>query len=329
MSEWTRPEIDTLQEVIRSSSGNLVLCSPFIRREVLEIVQVALPPEITEVEVWTRLSFRDWLTGASEPDGLLDFRDEIVDAGRQFGVRQGSRLHAKVVLSDGELALAGSANLTMGGFRRNLELVRVVDGAEVGQLRGVVNQIRPELTRVTTAELRDFVTQCSDMTEVQEALLDLIREESPPDEVEQIHTQLLSYREFWTHLEESDSPLASEVLRIAKNLDRNNNTGKVKQAFFGVQRFLQEYPRHRRFVEALDDRAWFDVRESPLFDDWGRFLNDFAEESNVPHRYSIRTLRSYLTESSGGTRTGGGGGDNELKRVWPFVGRAMREREES
>ena len=60
--------------------------------------------------------------------------------------------------------------------------------------------------------------------------------------------------------------------------------------------------------------------------DWQGFLADFREEHNEAHRYAIRTLTGYLTPSSGGTRTGGGGGDNELKRVWPFVARVMSRR---
>ncbi len=224
-----RPDIDTLRAVISSSTGNLILCSPFIRKEALEIVQVSLPLAVSQVEIWTRLSFHDWLTGASEPDGLLEFRDEIVGAGHKFDLRQGMHLHAKAVISNGEVALAGSANLTIAGYRRNLELIRLVDGNEVSQLRTIIDRMRTHLTPVGDQELREFVKRCLDKIEQQEALLDLIREELPPEEI--ASAQLLSYRDFWDYLEHSDSPLALEVLRIAKNLDDNNNSGKVKQAF--------------------------------------------------------------------------------------------------
>ena len=326
MSYWFRPDIESLERVIRSSAGSLVLCSPFIRRDVLEKIDAVIPDSVEQIEVWTKLSFRDWLVGASEPDGLLEFvaRDWAHDL--PVSVFHGERLHAKVIVSDGPEALAGSANLTRGGFVRNEELMRIVDGREVNQLKQVALGIRSELVQVSEPELRQFVTSCMNSVETQEALLDLIREELPVDDAMLTHRgSLLSYSRFWEHLENSPSPIAREVLHIAKNRDRNNNTGKVKQAFFGIQRFLQEYPVHQEYVGELDDRQWFDVRESHLLDDWIEFLQLFEDEIDSDHHYSIRTLRGYLPESSGGRLTGGGGGVSQLQRVWPFVGRMMQE----
>ena len=134
----------------------------------------------------------------------------------------------------------------------------------------------------------------------------------------------MPYRDFLAFLRSRRSDLAKEILRIATNADGNNNTGKVKQAFFGVQRFLQEYPHHRTTVERLSIRSWFDVKQSTLLSDWRAFLSQFSNEVNPGYEYSIPTLRGYLPVADGGTLRGGGGGSNELKRVWPYVGRAIR-----
>ena len=219
------------------------------------------------------------------------------------------------------MAMAGSANLTGGGFSRNLEASRLVTGEEIMQLRDVVNVMRPRLTAVPQDQFEGFVSECVAKIDSQEALLDLIRWEIPtphlgPD-------PLVSFRDFWGYLASHNSPLARELLRIAKNEDGNNNSGKVKQAFFGIQRFLQEYPQHRDFVGVLPEN-WFDVADSLLWPDWIRFLGDFAEETVDAYGYKMPTLIRYLTPNSGGTRAGGGGGDNELKRVWPFVAAATR-----
>ena len=154
------------------------------------------------------------------------------------------------------------------------------------------------------------------------SLLDLIRKEMPPPDLGP--PPLVSYGEFLNYLDSQTSPVAKQILRIAKNLDHNNNTGKVKQAFYGIQRFLQEFPAHRHYVAGLPDDEWFDVSsESMMFEDWRRFLQDYRSEDNPTYAYSISTLIRYLTLTSGGVRTGGGGGDNELKRVWPFVARVI------
>ena len=134
----------------------------------------------------------------------------------------------------------------------------------------------------------------------------------------------MPYRGFLAFLRSRRSKLAKDILHIATNADGNNNTGKVKQAFFGVQRFLQEYPQHRSTVDRLPTRSWFDVKQSALLSDWRDCLSQFSKEVNPGYEYSIPTLRGYLPVTDGGTLRGGGGGSNELKRVWPYVGRALR-----
>ena len=327
MSRWLRPDLSILRQVVRSSHGRLLVCSPFISRSLLEIVADDLPSGIGSVEVWTKLDLRDWLVGASEPDALPDFAEALLPNVESVEIRSGRPLHAKTVISDGPQALAGSANLTRGGFFRNYELARIVDSHdEVVQLRTTLDTIRPRLRVVTPEELATFVGACHAKVESQEALLELIRGELPPEAG--TRGGLVAYSEFWQFLDDSDSPVAAQILTIAKNLDRNNNTGKVKQAYFGIQRFLQEYPQHLAFAAALDETEWFDVHDSAIEADWVAFLSSHENESDEDHRYSIATLRRYLTPSSGGTRRGGGGGDNELKRLWPFVGRAMLRRQQ-
>ena len=327
MSAWVSPDVARLEEVVAAARGRLLLCSPFVSPPALNIVANALPKKVNALEVWTRLDSRDWLTGASDPEGLLDFIRQVEEPSRPIVIRQSERLHAKIILSDGAKAMAGSANLTAGGFMRNIEAGRVATGREVEQLRGLVAEMRPKLQSVSREQFEQFVAQCAAAVETKEALLDLIRQEAPPVVLGQ--TALMPYRDFLAHLRSSRAKLAKDILRIATNEDGNNNTGKVKQAFFGVQRFLQEYPRHRPTaanlpIRNLSARNWFNVMDSDMADDWRRFLSAFGQETSLDYRYSMPTLLGYLTVAQGGTRRGGGGGDNEFKRVWPLAGRALR-----
>ena len=327
MSVWISPDADRLREVVTASRGRLLLCSPFVSTPALNIVADALPKKVNALEVWTRLDARDWLTGASDPEGLLDFIGQVEGQTGPVAIRRASHLHAKIVLSDGGKAMAGSANLTAGGYMRNIEAARVATGREVDQLRGLVAEMRPKLESVSRAQFEDFVARCAAAVETKESLLDLIRrEEGTAPAIGPASAPLMPYSEFLAYLRSGRSQLAKEVFRIAKNRDGNNNQGKVKQAFFGVQRFLQEYPQHRSTVAALSVREWFEVTQSGMAADWLRFLNDFGQEVNPGYGYSIQTLRSNLPVAYGGWRTGGGGGNNELKRVWPLAGRALRDR---
>ena len=261
MNRWLSPTSNTLEEVISTSSGRLLLCSPYISRPGLNIVADALPSEVSRIEIWTKLDPHDWLTGASDYEGLLDFVQQTQPQVDNISLRESSTLHAKIIVSDGPRGLAGSANLTGGGFGGNLEVARLVSDTELDELRDFAESMRSSLSPVNFQQFDDFVAQCVAKIDSREALLDLIRKEMLPVNVTpQI---LVSYGDFLNYIESHASPVADEVLRIAKNLDRNNNTGKVRQAFFGVQRFLQEYPNHRDHIASLPDDEWFDISTDP------------------------------------------------------------------
>ncbi len=318
---WTAPTFDALTQVIAGANNRLLLCSPYISRPALHVVSDALPKSVNHIEVWTKLSAEDWLVGASQPDGLLEFIDLVESRNVTTSVRESHSLHAKIIYSDGDEGLAGSSNLTAGGFGNNLEVVKRVNGSELAELRTFAETLRPQLNSVPLESFRNFVGQCLDKIDSQEALLQLIREEIPDGTIGT--SQLIPYSDYLRLVDQSTSQLEIQIRTIARNLDNNNNSGKIKQAFYGIQRFLQEYPQHLTFIRGLPQQEWFDVSESALWNDWRAFLTNYAAESSDAYSYSIAALIRYLTPSSGGTRTGGGGGDNELKRVWASVGRMM------
>lgn len=323
MSTWLSPSTTQLREVIAASKGHLLLCSPYISTPALNIVAEELPQKVEKLEFWTKLDARDWLTGASDPEGLLDFMSRVERKTGPIAIRYSNHLHAKIILSGGAKAMAGSANLTAGGYMRNIEAARVVTGQERQQLHNVVQNMRSKLQAVSRNDFEKFVIDCTAAIDSKEKLLDLIRKEVPVVQLSQ--AQLVSYGDFLKYLRSRHGALAQEILRIATNQDGNNNTGKVKQAFFGVQRFLQEYPEHRSTIANLNPSKWFDINQSNMAADWKQFLTRFGQEVNPYYEYSLATLRGYLPVAYGGTLTGGGGGSNELKRVWAPAGRSLRQ----
>ena len=323
MNSWRAPNFGDLARFAEESRGAVLLCSPFVSKTALDVVLESLrPSDVSSVEVWTRLVPSDYLTGASDPEGLLDFLEQAAELVGPVSLRQSPRLHAKIFTSDGDIGLAGSANLTPGGFGRNHEVVRVAEGDELALLRDFTETLRTRLEPVSLDAFRAYVSRCNELHGSQEALLDLIREEALKSG--SITRTLIPYGRFLEFVAEQESSIAREILTIARNIDGNNNTGKIKQAFYGVQRFLQLNPRLISQVASLPDTEWFDVSEGPFDSEWRSFLTAYREEESGEYGYSIGTLVGYLTPTSGGRRTGGGGGDNQLKRVWPFVGRLMR-----
>ena len=164
----------------------------------------------------------------------------------------------------------------------------MVRGAELLELRHFVESIRPKLDGVGLAGFRSFVSSCLAKVDSQEALLDLIRGEMPPHDV--TARSLIPYSTYIEYLRNSNASQDRDILAIALNLDHNNNSGKVKHAFYGIQRFLQEYPQHLAYVAGLDPDQWFDVRLSPLWADWRSFLDAYESEASDAYQYRMRTL---------------------------------------
>ena len=174
---WKSPTFEDLSEIVTAANERLVLCSPYISRPALALVNDALPESVIHIDIWTKLSAEDWLIGASHPDGLLEFIESVASRKVATTLRESSKLHAKIIISDGDEGLAGSANLTAGGFSNNLEVIRRVSGTELDNLKAFAETIRRELSLINLDDFKDFVNKCLSKIDSQEALLELIRED--------------------------------------------------------------------------------------------------------------------------------------------------------
>ena len=319
---WKTPTSEDLSYIARSATESLHICSPFITRPGIDILAKALPDSVSRVEVWTKFDSRDWMTAASEPDGLLEFI-ETLPSSPQIDIRISDRLHAKFIVANEQVGIAGSANLTLGGFGGNIEIARLVSPLEIKELTDYIQVVRGELSVASLEQLREFVSQCQGLAPDKEALLDLIRGVLPEPVTGRSPIRPIS--EFMDSLAEQTGYVVDEVRKIYFNQDGNNRTGHLKQGYYAVQRFFQERPDYRGAVSqvSLDDA--YDIRgQVELHQAWLVFFQD-SEESDSHFGYDFNTLRGYLTPNFGGVRTGGGGGDYPFRLVWPLVARMMSQ----
>lgn len=318
---WKRPQVADFRDVIRAATSELMICSPFVTRHGLMVVQQELQPGVQRIEVWTRLNLRDWVTGASDADALLDFLDSL-PGGVASELYCSDLLHAKFVIADGWRAMAGSANLTRGGLGENIEIGRLVVSPEIEELLTYVKDTRALLTPTTRGQLRDFVTRAQKLAPEREALIDLVRETAAPPPGRRPLERLSAFIAFCKNY---SGEAADNIQVIYYNTDGNNRTGHLKQAFYAVQRFLQEYPVHIAFVAQQPADKPFDLRGTPVESDWREFITRFHSEADATLGYDISILvDTYLTPEFGGARQGGGGGDYPFKLVWPLVARMMQ-----
>lgn len=314
---WQYPDQDLLREVTRTASGTLLIASPFVSRRALDIVADNLPTSVTSVEFWTRLALRDWMTGASDHEALADF---IEDVSLNRGVRllTSDRLHTKLILSSGSVAVAGSANLTNGGYFRNIELVRASSAEEIAELQSYAELARAQLTPTSRAELDQFLGACLARQPDRQALLELIAEFpstgglQPVQVLEQFCRQNPSY-------------LTNVVLGTSTGTDRTNRTGHVHQSFFTIQRFFQEHPEYVPQIASSSLEEDFEPASVPgLVVAWVDFMRSHAGEAGEPpFQYAFSSMIRNLPPAYGGDRTGGGGWVAPFKRAWPITARIV------
>jgi len=321
---WKRPEAADFREVVASAESKLIMCSPFVTRYGLNVVGSALQGGLKEVEVWTRLKLRDWVTGAGEPDALLDFLDSL-PSGTHSHLFSSDLLHAKFFIADDKKGIAGSANLTRGGLGGNIEVGAVVVAPEVNELLAYAQDTRGLLTPTTRKELSDFVTRAQRLAPEREALIDLIQGAAAPIPGRR---PLIRLTEFVKYCQGFSGEAPDNIHAIYRNEDSSNRSGHLKQAFYAVQRFFQEYPNHLTFVAAELAHHPFDLRGTPVEKSWKAFITTFHDETDPDLGYDLSTLvDTYLTPGFGGVSrpggAGGGRGDYPFKLVWPLVARMM------
>lgn len=94
---------------------------------------------------------------------------------------------------------------------------------------------------------------------------------------------------------------------------RDSTRGHLFQAAGAVQRFLEAHPEHVATIQAASPLEPYKPAGQVLAD-WTDFI---AEHDGTYGQgrfgYNYDTLKRYLTPKYGGTRTGGGGGDNEFE----------------
>lgn len=165
---WKSPSPADIGVVVSQATDSLHICSPFITVRGIGLVSDHLPKTLSNLEIWTRLDARDWLTGASEAGELLNFI-EALDGTVQVTLKISPALHSKFIVARNgrdSLAIVGSANLTGGGYGSNIEIVRLVSGNEVNEIAQYVDEVTGSLAPCSMETLRQFVASCESLKAV-------------------------------------------------------------------------------------------------------------------------------------------------------------------
>jgi HKD family nuclease len=338
-----RPTWEHLKAVLGASAKRALVCSPYITRSGVDYLFDALPDKVA-LELITRLSPSDWVSGASDPEALSTLLALWHGEGNPTSLCVVQRLHAKVYSADDSRVIVGSSNLSEGGFDRNIELVVEVAGdAARDAVSALQTACSPHLREVSLDALRRWIDRSRDtvfaarataaeepevLSEVQADLDQMLGFGTASSAPSPVRTADIAPFIAWLDTRQ-ELPGARVIMNRHRNTEGQNLVGHVKQCFFGSSRFLKEHPQFVTVasdaLDALSAEDVYQMTDPALREAWAAHLDAHALDRD--ESYSYPTLRGILPPSLGGTRQGGGGGISTLKRLLPLVARYLRERQ--
>jgi hypothetical protein len=111
---------------------------------------------------------------------------------------------------------------------------------------------------------------------------------------------------------------------LRKGVGQSQGTrGHMTQAIGAVQEFFDTSPTHIASIEVADRTSPFEltaIGNAKMLKDWKTWLRGRSGPyGKRAFGYNYDTLKGIVTPSLGGSRTGGGGGDDELKTALRLV----------
>lgn len=159
-----KPDKDSFELLIKEKPKKIIICSPWISTEgVKMLTETILSRDLSEMEcleIWFRVTTDDFIFNRTDYQGLLDFCQQIVKScGLSIlSLRQDEKLHAKFYQCDNYYYI-GSANLTLNGFGKNIEIMLEDNVNHHEILIGIMN-LREKLSSVSLLQIKNFIKMC-------------------------------------------------------------------------------------------------------------------------------------------------------------------------
>ena len=109
---------------------------------------------------------------------------------------------------------------------------------------------------------------------------------------------------------------------LEKGMGQKDSTrGHVTQAIGATQRFLDKHKKWKGSIRRANPTKPFDIAANPkMLNDWKSWLSaQSGTNGKKAFGYKYDTLKRILTPALGGRCRGGGGGNDELKRVFRLI----------
>lgn len=103
----------------------------------------------------------------------------------------------------------------------------------------------------------------------------------------------------------------------------HNTQSHVRHSYGVAQVFLNEYPDAIAIIKSSPQSNPFDLKSSPILQDFKDFIKDKTGSFGPNQEYSFDTFRKVIPENLGGDLPSGGGGAHEFKTALRLVAEIM------
>lgn len=326
--------IELIKQASKDSKEGLI-CTPYYSERGLQLLAPFFE-NAEKVEFWTRFSPLDWKAGVADMAALNKRIQSVLDKNKEFDIRVSDDLHAKIYNFSSDNVIIGSANLTWSAMTNNIEIVCQLTDKDAAISLDFLSSLRNKLTPVKAETFADYVAvavdaiskphvepleEDSEMNAAIELAEEVFRKALAPiapDAPKLLHMEI---EEFIEYCRSESTDVSREV--IDRYEGKHNLQGHVKHCFFGVFRFLSEFPEFIDQIAATPGNSLYDLTDTTVNIHWRNFLLTHSNEIDKEQGFSFRTLRVYLPPILGGICSGGGGGSGTLKRIFPLVARML------
>lgn len=135
MEILTTGHYDRIKKLFKGAKNNIKIISPFLSKTLADELCEIVKNNSIKCEFITRIYLEDLFVKANNIDAI----EKMIKAGIQVYALK--YLHTKLYIFDESVAVLGSANFTVSGFKSNIELSLLVDSKEEVQSLELVSEL--------------------------------------------------------------------------------------------------------------------------------------------------------------------------------------------
>jgi hypothetical protein len=306
-----------VSDIANITGADVTLATAFYTSGALNVLNI----RAKRLRLLMRLNLKsvaDWAMGSLDPVALQTFIQRHQQAGREVSLLISPTAHAKIYSGQNGY-LVGSANLSTRALSGSAAEILWFESDDVRK-QAMDAAVQTYSEKFQTCSLDQLDAYIAENETKAKDLAKKISRELLSDEEDRLPNGIVrparlgDYDTFLLWLSKHSSPAAEEVLARANG--KQNLSGHIRQAFFGIRQFLLGNPKFMRYFKTIDPAAYSFSGDGTTAKMLGTFVTRHARDEGA---FSPEKWQTYLPKSAGGKQVSGGATSGNLNRMLPLI----------